>query len=322
MESAPVWPPAQPMYRRRPEFPLGAAILLTTLALVLIVGGFGFVIYSTTAQYRTTIHTQATVQRQLTAQVQGTATAQSQGTAQVLATAQANIDAMATTNANVSASATALADQATATVTAMQDMFTKATSGSPTLDDPLSDKTSDATVKNSWDMGTTKSTPSGCTFTDGSYQVSEALFGYFQPCFAEATNFSNFVYQVSMTVTKGSRVESGILFRATSPGTNTQGAYYFFHIGTGGSYALDLYKDSGTFRTLTSGVNSAITPGLNSSTRLAVLAQKSNLYLYVNGQYIANVNDGTLTSGKIGVAAIDYGVPTAVEFSNAKVWNS
>ena len=106
------------------------------------------------------------------------------------------------------------------------------------------------------------------------------------------------------------------------PGTNTPGAYYFFHIGTDGSYTLDLYKDNGTLRTLTSGVNSTIAPGLNSSNQLTVLAQKSNLYLYVNGHYIANVNDSTLTSGKIGVAAIDYGVPTAVEFSNAKVWNS
>src|SRR5437588_7568717 len=72
------WPPAQPAFRRRETFPIGLTIVLTTLALVLIVGGLGFVIYSTTTQYGASLHTQVTAQAQATGAAQGTALAKTQ----------------------------------------------------------------------------------------------------------------------------------------------------------------------------------------------------------------------------------------------------
>src|SRR5213080_1759395 len=72
------WPPAQPAFRRRETFPIGLTITLTTLALVLIIGGLGFVIYSTTTQYGTSLHTQVTAQAQATGAARGTALAKTQ----------------------------------------------------------------------------------------------------------------------------------------------------------------------------------------------------------------------------------------------------
>lgn len=54
---------------------------------------------------------------------------------------------------------------------------------------------------------------------------------------------------------------------------------------------------------------------------LAVVAYKGTFYLYDNQQLLTSVSDNTLSSGKIGVAAIDYTQPTEAEFSNAQVWN-
>src|SRR5207253_542110 len=52
----------------------------------------------------------------------------------------------------------------------------------------------------------------GCVFTAGTYHVKEYATGYFQPCFAQAGNFSNFTLQVQMTILSGEY--GGIIFRA------------------------------------------------------------------------------------------------------------
>src|SRR2546428_14196532 len=83
------WPPAQPTFRRRETFPIGLTIVITTLAIVLIVGGLGFVIYSTTTQYGVSLHAQVTAQTRATVAAQGTALAKTQTPSAALATAQA-----------------------------------------------------------------------------------------------------------------------------------------------------------------------------------------------------------------------------------------
>jgi len=310
----PSWPPPQPMFRRRETFSVGLASLIIILALLLIVGSLGLITYTTAVQYRATLHTQATLQVQLTTQVRGTAQAKVQATDQALATVQAGIYATATAQSAATATATATVDAATATATALGDLLTQATSGTPTLDDPLSDNTMDPTSKSNWDQ-VTGTVNSSCVFTGGDYHASESRKGYFQPCLAEATNFSDFAYQMQMIIDKGT--QGGILFRANS----TKGAFYFFRIGINGSYALDLYQSGSQAMTLSSGFSSAISTGVNSSNTIAVLANKSTLYLYANQQYITSVTDSTLHAGQIGVAAYDSSTPTEIEFSSAQVWS-
>jgi hypothetical protein len=304
-----VWPPPYPMYRRRETLSPAMLLLIILLVTLLIAGGLSLVIYSATEQYHSSLKAQAALDAQATAHVYATVTAQAQATNQVLATAQAGINATATAQANVAATATAQIDQATATATSFQDMLSTITSSTAALDDPLSDNS----LNNHWDEGARKT--GNCMFTANGYQASEALQGYFQPCIAESTNFGDFVYQVQLSITQGN--QGGILFRAD--GAN--GKYYLFRIGTDGSYAFDLYNGRKHSSTLVSGFSQAITTGINQANQLAIYAKGSTFYLFINGQYITGLKDTTLSSGQIGVVALDYSVPSQVTFSNARVWN-
>lgn len=306
--SAGSWPPP-PRNVRRQTLPAGMVILITLLALILIVSGLGFIIYTTTVQYSSNLHTQATAEAQSTATTLEQTRQVLQATANTLSTAQANIDATATAQEVETATTIAGVDQVTATASALQDMLTQDTSGTPALNDTLSDNSS----HNGWDKGINSAGNTGCEFKAGAYHASEAQLGYLQPCMAETTNFSNFVYQVQMTIDAGS--EGGIVFRANAP----QGQYYLFRIGIDGSYTLEAYNNN-KVKTLSSGISLAIVTGVSQSNNIAVIANKSSIYLYANQQFIASVADSTFQSGQIGVVALDYSTPTEVEFSNAQVW--
>ncbi len=312
-ETAPItpkpaaWPPPASSHRRRASLPTPVTAFVFVLVVVLIASGMGFIIYSTTTQYQTSLHHLENAEIQLTANVTNTA----QANIQALNTAQANIDATATSQANASAQATATVDNATATASALNDLYTSSTDGTPVLDDPLSDSTGTG----GWQVGN-PSTGTGCSFTNSVYQASEGQLNFFQPCIAQKTRFSSFAYQVQVTISQGNLGQVGLIFRINS----SDQAYYFFHVGTDDSYALDLYQDKNP-HTLSSGFNSAITSGVGQSNLLAVVANSNMLYLFANGQYLAGVTDSSLTAGKIGVGVVDRSTPVVAQFTNAQVWD-
>jgi hypothetical protein len=306
----PPWPPVGPQFRRRETVQPGMIIFIGVLALILVAGSLGFIVYTTTAQYQKNVHTQATTIVRATDHAQGTAQAQSNATVQGFATANANIYAAATATNGVSVTQTAVSDNVGTTATAYTDTFTADTSGSAILNDPLSDNSNN----NNWDTSN-GTTASGCAFTNSTYHVIERQKGYFQPCLAEATNFSDFAYEVQMTVDTGT--QGGIVFRANG----SQNTFYLFRIGIDGSYFLDLYKGNTTAVLLSDGYTAAITPGLSQQNTIAVIAVQHSIVLYINQQYIASVTNTGLTSGSIGVASYDDSVPTEIEFSNAQVWD-
>src|SRR5258708_34342445 len=94
----------------------------------------------------------------------------SQATADPRGTAQENIFAPPTAVGAATTTASTEASQATATVTALQNIFTQDTTGIPALNDPLSDKTG----KGGWDQGTNSLRNTGCVFTGADYHASEA----------------------------------------------------------------------------------------------------------------------------------------------------
>lgn len=299
--------------RRRPATTPLAPILLGTLALLLILGGLAFVIFATTTQYTHSIQAQATRQAFATFSANRTAQAKiaqtQQATAQTLATQQANIYATATAVFAGTATTQAGSDSATATATALQNLLTQDTTGTPALNDPLSDNSGN----NQWDENINAQNNTGCAFINSAYHALEAQFGYLQPCFEQAASFSNFVYQVSMTIDSGS--QGGIIFRADK----AAGQYYIFRAGIDGSYTLEYYNGN-IYKPLATGFSQAISTGLNQSNTLAIIANKHTLSLFANSSFIVSVTDNTYSSGEIGVIAIDYGTPTDVEFSNAQVW--
>src|SRR5579863_2534164 len=304
------WPPVQPQFHRRETAPSGMFIFLGVLAFVLVASGLGFIVYTTTTQFQNNVHSQATTIARSTISAQSTTQANAQATAQAFGTANARIYASATATSGVSVTQTAIANNVGATVTAYTNTFTLDTSGSATLTDPLSDNSNN----NNWDTSNGTIT-SGCAFNNGTYHVIERQQGSFQPCLATATNFSDFLYEVQMTVDTGT--QGGIVFRADG----SHSSFYFFRIGIDGSYFLDLYKNGTTASTLTNGYSAAITPGLGQQNTVAVIAMQHTLDLYVNQQYVASVSDSSLSAGEIGVAAYDTTEPTEIEFSNAQVWD-
>jgi len=285
-------------------------ISVGALALLLVISGLLFVVYSTTVGYRTSLHVIATRQVRATQSVIDTNRAQQQATVRTLGTAQANINATATAQTDAKAQATEAVDGATATATSLSDLLTQSTTKDPTFHDTLADNTGNG----KWDEGN-PTTNRGCVFKDGNYHVNEAQKGLLQPCIAQGTQFANFIYKAQVTLNQGQLGQVGLLFQINGSDNN----YYFFYISSDGTYALDLYNNNNQVN-LTQGTSTAIMLGLGQSNELAVLAKDGIYSLYANGQYLATVTDHSLNAGKIGLAVVDRNVPVDAQFSNAQVW--
>jgi eukaryotic-like serine/threonine-protein kinase len=273
-------PPPATEKGRRPPTYL---LILLAAAIVLIVGGV-LLVYANV--YQPYMHS-----------VQATATVG----AQTARTAQAH--------ANATASVVA---QATATRTALQDTYTQATSGTPILD---------VLLRSPDNYGWTHLSNSSytCDFIDGTYHA-RAQTGYFGSCYASATNYIDFAYQVQVKVIAGS--QAGIIYRA--PNSDTDNSSYQFMIGTDGTYLLDkvtVDKQGNHFPTLISGSSPAIHKGLNQTNLVSVVAHGNTFYLYVNKQYVNQASDDAYKNGAIGVVAVSSDTSgTEAAFSNAQVW--
>jgi hypothetical protein len=285
------------------------------LAALLIATGLIFIIYGTTTGYSRDLHHFATIETQQTQSAEAAVQSRIQATTQSLATAQANIEASATVEANATAQANTIANDATATATAEESALSAQTNGVAAFNDSLSDHTG----KGKWDQGGTDYN-SGCSFENASYHARETQQGYLQPCIAQNTAFSDFTYQVSVTINEGEQGQAGMLFRIN--GSND--AFYFFHIGTDGTYTLDRYNGNGS--TLLQGFSSALNQGIGQQNQLTVIAHTGTLMLFANQQYLNTYtenpqnSENTLTAGKIGVGVIDASTPIDATFSSVQVW--
>ena len=291
-------PPQQPPKRARRGLSRGMTILLIVLALLIMASGIGLIYYSA-VYHPAQLHAQAT------------GTAQTMHTAEARATALANAQATGTAVAIANATATAQAQataQTVATATALQNIYNSATSGTPALNDALAGNSGSG-----WDEDQAQG-GGGCAFTGGAYHASLFSKGFYFPCFARNTNFSNFAFQVQMTITKGD--VGGLIFRANSSANK----FYAFRLGTDGLFDLFVAKYSAHTTDLSYGNSSAIKRDAGQTNLLTVIARDSNIYLYVNKQYVGSVSDGTYQSGQIGLFVSDRTNSTDVAFSNAQVW--
>src|SRR6266699_1467419 len=212
--------------------------------------------------------------------------------------------------ANLHAQATSVAqDFLTAQARSMspQGIYTQATRGKPAINDPLSGANGSVWSESSLGNGR-------CLFTNGAFHALLSGKGSFTVCFANSTRLSDFAFQVQMTIASGLR--GGLLFRTG----NTPAESYAFDATSDGFYTLAVINGTNGV-VLNSGPSPAIKTGLNQSNLLTVIARGNNIYLYINKQYIAMVNDSTFSSGKIGLFAISGDNPQAdIAFNNAQVW--
>jgi hypothetical protein len=118
-----------------------------------------------------------------------------------------------------------------------------------------------------------------------------------------------------MIITQGD--EGGVIFRAN----NSSSAFYLFRISQSGAYDLYVYVDSqgSHARRLLSGSSTIINTG-NQANTITVIADNSNLYFYVNQQYLDGKTDTNYSSGQIGLFGESDTNSTDVAFSNLKVW--
>ncbi len=252
----------------------GLVVLCTTLALLLLIGGGGFLYLhaSTPNQIPTKPHSKPTA----------------------LVQAQATTPVQTSTTPQITPTPT--------TTPTLQDQYTTATSGTPVLSDSLASPST-----NNWDIfaGT-----SGCNYIGGRYHTKNTQPSTFIQCYAQATQFRNFAFQIDMTTLSGTQQDGGgIIFRAT------QNENYRLRVGVDGSYDL-VNQEHG----LLNGSSPAIKTGLNQTNTLTIIAKEQHIYLYINQQYVADVNADPTISGKIGVMAVCWNKPTEEVFSNAKVW--
>jgi eukaryotic-like serine/threonine-protein kinase len=153
-----------------------------------------------------------------------------------------------------------------------------------------------------------------CAFHDGAYHASVSQPSTLLFCPSRSSDFSDFTYQVQMTIISGD--QGGIGFRVDT--TQNPPPLAYFRISTTGQYWFDVY--TGSPRTLSSGLSPAIHMGLNQPNLLAVVARGSTIDLYINLIHIATVMDSSASHGQIGVIANDISNATEVVFSNARVW--
>ena len=215
--------------------------------------------------------------------------------------------AVATSQAIVGATTTALAG---VTATAQANPYPSYLAGNGTLAfvDPLNQP------DDNW-SNNSNSSQDGAQFTQGAYHISQSQNDHFYFSYASG-DFSNFAFEVQMTITKGDC--GGIMFRYNF----TAGGLYFFSVCQNGFYWLDLHRDrsNNNIQALTSGSSAAIHTGYNQSNVIAVVANGSSIGIYVNGQQIGNVNDATYSAGAIALCAEDVSSPTEVVYNNARVW--
>lgn len=198
-----------------------------------------------------------------------------------------------------------------AAATAQHNAYLSALSGNGTLvfTDPLNQEHGSQWLTSS-DGETT------CRFEGGTYHI-KPQGEYFKECNTSGT-FSNFAFEVEMTITQGTQEScGGIVFR-----DDEKGEFYYFAIYQDGKYDISRYADYGMFdHLLPYGHSSAIHTGLGQLNKLAVRATGSTLIFYINEQQVQQLQDRVYTAGNIGFAAFpDIGNEADLSFANARLW--
>jgi eukaryotic-like serine/threonine-protein kinase len=160
-----------------------------------------------------------------------------------------------------------------------------------------------------------------CYFLGGALHVwvygDDTNLVHFRPCMGMTPHFVDFAYQIKMTFIEGDC--GGVVFRSHEP------MLYYFYICQDRTYGLVRYTknvlDPNINPTLISGHSLYIITGSNQANIIAVVAQGSNIDLFVNQHHVDGTQDTSYPDGTIGVLAkLLVTGRTEVAFSDAKVW--
>ncbi len=222
-------------------------------------------------------------------------------TASIYATATAQVNAAAT------AQIKAISTDVNATITAQAKFATPYPLLLGTL--ALNDSLGSRSPNQLWDIS------GNCQFKATAFHVTASIYNRFTSCIAEKSNYSNFVYEVQMTIIKGDC--GGIILRSNGP------MLYLFSVCQNGTYVFVRYeRDSRSYPEPNIDVRLYLTdsPWLESDQPDYCCSERQHIDLYINRQYLISVSDTRYKHGRIGLTAKDEMNPAEVVFSNAKVW--
>jgi hypothetical protein len=186
----------------------------------------------------------------------------------------------------------------------------------PVINDPLKDNSQGYT----WDI---QSDANGsCNFAQGHYLLAaSAGLDNGIGCQAEAPQgtFSNFVYQIQMTILSGVNNDqsgAGLTFRTNTAGTGQQYQVLFDAKGD--------WQVSTDVKDLNGGICTNPCPhfhtGFNQPNVITVRAAGNFIQIQINGYDLSSYTDSTYSSGAIGVQMNPGTENSSVAFANVRVW--
>jgi len=159
-----------------------------------------------------------------------------------------------------------------------------------------------------------------CFFSDNAYHATQDMLTHYHACPAEKTDFSNFTFQVHMTITAGSNdAYGGLIFRATSQSAQ----FYALYIDSQGNYDLATSFGFKPGEDLAQGSTLPFfIPGFDQQNVIGIVVIGSKISFYVNQNHIKDVHDrnNTYSNGEIGLIAGSESSATDVAYRDAKVW--
>jgi hypothetical protein len=191
----------------------------------------------------------------------------------------------------------------------------QATSGSPFLNDPLTDNLHGANwSETSNEFGT-------CTFKANAYYVTSSSPSGLKTCLSESFIVSDFTFQAQVEIHQGT---TGGLILRWSQGAAPFHNFYYFYVKIDGSYGFSssVYQNKQyTYTVLQQAPSQAILKGPDETNQLTVIASANMFDLYVNGQFLNTTSDPSNSAHSMGEIGFTSGFGSSeVVFSNMKLW--
>jgi len=142
------------------------------------------------------------------------------------------------------------------------------------------------------------------------FHVASSQAHMLEFAYAQGLYLSNFAMQADMTIVSGDG--GGFIFRYDWR-SNT---YYRLRVSPDGSFDLVNRTDM----LAASSFSPAIRQGFNRTNHLTIIAQKHTIYLYINNQFITQLDDNASNYGTVGMMAVNLGDSTDVQFDKVQVF--
>jgi type II secretory pathway pseudopilin PulG len=206
----------------------------------------------------------------------------------------------------VAAKATLSAQNRQAMATATAGVALKAVSGVPLLQDFLSSNTNGRWKESS-----------SCVFTGQSYHVKVQRPNSLQICLSNTFPITNEAISVDVSLLSGDN--AGLLFRASGQ------QFYDFEVTAQGDFFFRIYNPTGgtTYAYIINNTksNAIVLGGKNT---LLVIATGDDFKFFINGIFLGEQHDETLTSGKLALVAGTLSSTSSGEarFTNLQIFSA